>query len=345
MKQPKLSRRKVLVGGVALSTLALPGIVRSADKPEQLVVSDPGGLLHDAYQIAYYDTFTAKTGIKIVATPLAGLPKLKLMVESDAVDVDVIDMEPGEGAVASKQGYLDKIDWSLTDRSTLLPNTATADTVSSTIAAQVLSWNTEAVGKDAPPSSWADLFDSKRYSGKRCLSKLAERTLEIALLGDGVAVDKLYPLDVERALKKLDTIKSDIVWWDQGAQGAQLLVGGEASIGSCWNGRVYPVKKEGAPVDFTFNQAIFQAGVWVMPKGGKNEKWAQQFIANALLPENQAKMSKVIPYIGNAKDVLKFVSPEARSALPDVSKGFWEDISYWANNPDTYDKFNRWLLG
>jgi putative spermidine/putrescine transport system substrate-binding protein len=37
--------------------------------------------------------------------------------------------------------------------------------------------------------------------------------LEIALLADGVAPDKLYPLDLDRAFKKLDTIKKNTIWW------------------------------------------------------------------------------------------------------------------------------------
>ncbi|ODV43375.1 hypothetical protein AWV79_17990 [Cupriavidus sp. UYMMa02A] len=42
--------------------------------------------------------------------------------------------------------------------------------------------------------------------------------LEFALLADGVPKDKLYPIDVQRALKSLDRIKKNVVkWWDTGA--------------------------------------------------------------------------------------------------------------------------------
>ncbi|MGO8077848.1 extracellular solute-binding protein, partial [Rhizobium leguminosarum] len=70
----------------------------------------------------------------------------------------------------------------------------------------------------------ADLFDTAKFPGKRTFYKWsAPGVIEEALLADGVAADKLYPLDLERAFKKLDTIKSDIVWWSGGAKSQQLL--------------------------------------------------------------------------------------------------------------------------
>ena len=45
-------------------------------------------------------------------------------------------------------------------------------------------------------------------------SHLKSRTIPAALVADGVPKDKLYPLDLDRAFKKLDEIKPHIkVWW------------------------------------------------------------------------------------------------------------------------------------
>ena len=41
---------------------------------------------------------------------------------------------------------------------------------------------------------------------------------EFALMADGVKPDELYPLDLARATKKLETIKDDIVFWTSGAE-------------------------------------------------------------------------------------------------------------------------------
>ena len=83
---------------------------------------------------------------------------------------------------------------------------------------------------------------------------------ETLLLADGVPADKLYPLDLDRAFKKLDEIKPHItVWWTSGAQSAQLLNDGEVDMVMAWNGRVSALTKEGAKVAFTYNQGILQS--------------------------------------------------------------------------------------
>ena len=74
----------------------------------------------------------------------------------------------------------------------------------------------------------------KAFPGPRSLENSPKGNLEFALLADGVAPDKLYPLDVDRAFKKLDQIKHHIpVWWTNGAQHVQLLIDGEVSMSSC----------------------------------------------------------------------------------------------------------------
>jgi hypothetical protein len=83
--------------------------------------------------------------------------------------------------------------------------------------------------------------------------------LEAALLADGVPRDKLYPLDVDRAFKKLEEIKPNItVWWTSGGQSAQLLHDGEVDMTMIWNGRASAVMKDDPDVAFTFNDGILQ---------------------------------------------------------------------------------------
>ena len=51
-------------------------------------------------------------------------------------------------------------------------------------------------------------------------------------MADGVPADGVYavlshPEGVDRAFRKLDSIKSQVVWWEAGAQPPQMLVDGE----------------------------------------------------------------------------------------------------------------------
>ena len=79
----------------------------------------------------------------------------------------------------------------------------------------------------------------EKFPGRRSLRKNPIDTLEQALLADGVPLDKLYPLDVDRAFKSLDKIKPHVeVWWTGGAQSTQLLQSGEVDMITGWNARL-----------------------------------------------------------------------------------------------------------
>mgnify|MGYP003315116926 CR=1 FL=1 len=43
----------------------------------------------------------------------------------------------------------------------------------------------------------------------------------------------------DRAFKKLDTIKNDVLWWEAGAQPPQMLADGEVVMTSAYNGRIF----------------------------------------------------------------------------------------------------------
>ena len=53
--------------------------------------------------------------------------------------------------------------------------------------------------------------------------------LEFALIADGVPMDKVYPIDIDRAFKSLSRIKSAVPkFWDTGALSSQMLADKEA---------------------------------------------------------------------------------------------------------------------
>ena len=72
------------------------------------------------------------------------------------------------------------------------------------------------------------------------------RTCIFALLADGVPMRRLYPLDFDRAFRKLDQIKPHIkVWWREGNQSQQLIRDGEVDMMSIWNARGTELKATG----------------------------------------------------------------------------------------------------
>src|SRR5262249_57889854 len=134
---------------------------------------------------------------------------------------------------------------------------ATGQGVASTIQGTTLCYRRDK-SPNGGPKSWVDFWDVKRFPGARglCIND-SPRTLIFALLADGMPADRLYPLDVDRAFKKLDQIKPHIkVWWREGNQSQQLIRDGEVDMMSIWNGRATELKEAGGPVELISNGAV-----------------------------------------------------------------------------------------
>jgi putative spermidine/putrescine transport system substrate-binding protein len=306
-----------------------------------LVFSSWGGTTQDAQKAAWADKFTEKTGINVLQDGPTDYGKLKAMVEANAVTWDVVDVEGDYAAQAGKKGLLEKLDFSVIDKSKLDPRFVTEYSVGSFYYSFVIGCNKDVV--DACPKTWADLFDTEKFPGKRAFYKWsAPGVIEAALLADGVPADKLYPLDLDRAFKKLDTIKGDIIWWSGGAQSQQLLASAEAPFGSLWNGRMTALAQTGVSVETSWEQNITAADSLVVPKGAKNKEAAMQFIALATSAQAQAELANLTGYAPINLDSPELMDAELAKTLPDAQTASQvnADMNYWAENRDAIGE--RW---
>lgn len=334
----KITRRTIL--GAAGLALARPGAGSAAGR--DLVFTSWGGTTQDAQKKAWVDPFQKSAGIRVKMDGPTDYGKLKAMVESGNVSWDVVDVEGDFAVAAAQQGLLEPIDFSVVDRTKLDPRFTSDHFVGSFYYSFVLGFNKAALG-GKEPKGWADLFDTKALPGKRTFYKWsAPGVLEIALLADGVAPDKLYPLDLDRAFKKLDAIKSGIVWWSGGAQSQQLLASGEAPLGQFWNGRVFAVQKDEASVGMSWHQNLTAADVLVVPKGSKSKVEAMKFLAMATSAKAQADMAALSNYAPINTEAAKLMPAKDRAMLPDQHTGSQInlDMTYWAANRADIGK--RW---
>lgn len=331
--------RHLLMGG-ALAALAALGL--SPAQAQDMVFTSWGGTTQDAQGEAWADPFAQESGTRVVMDGPTDYGKLKAMVESGNVTWDVVDVEHDFALKAAEEGLLEPIDFSVVDRAAIDPRFVTDEAVGSFYYSFVLGYNAGALGGEEP-QTWADLFDTERFPGKRTFYKWsAPGALEIALLADGVAPGELYPLDLDRAFAKLDTIKDDILWWDSGAQSQQLLASGEAPLGQFWNGRVAAVAGSGVDVGISWDQNLTAADMLVVPKGAPNKEAAMRFLAIATAAEPQAEFARLTAYAPinvNSKDLL---APEVVETLPDshTESQIDLDMEYWAENRDTIAE--RW---
>jgi putative spermidine/putrescine transport system substrate-binding protein len=202
-----VGRRGVLRGAVsgALGVVAT-GLARSgfaADK--QLNVAAYGGVINDFLTRDFGEPFTARTGIKVNFGSNASLALAKLQVAAGAPSQwDITELTGSEYVEAIKQNLILPFDYSIVDGSKLVSGYKESHGVKFSSYMFVMAWDRRKIPDDKAPTTWAEFWDTTKYPGKRSIdANLTDGSaLEVALLADGVSVDKLYPLDVERGLKR-----------------------------------------------------------------------------------------------------------------------------------------------
>jgi putative spermidine/putrescine transport system substrate-binding protein len=337
MKVPSFIHRSALLMALIAPLTPSTAFAQSS----QIVFTSWGGTTQAAQKTHWADPFTVSSGVKVVMDGPTDYGKFKAMVESGNVAWDVVDVEADFAARAAKDGLLEPIDYSTVSKKGLDSRFSGTHHVGSFYYSFVLGFNKDVI--KGQPANWSSLFDVKTFPGKRTLYKWsAPGVLELALLADGVPADKLYPLDLDRAFKKLDTIKSQIVWWTGGAQSQQLLASGEAPIGMFWNGRVHAIQSTGVNVGISWDQNLTAADVLVVPKGSRNKAAAMKFLAYATSPKAQAGMAAETAYAPINTGAKELMPAAAVKQLPDqfTRSQINLNMAYWAENRDAIGK--RW---
>jgi putative spermidine/putrescine transport system substrate-binding protein len=311
---------------------------------EELLFTSSGSSYQRAQTKAWLNPYFNETGTKIRQDSPTDYAKIQSMVENNNVVWDVVNVSNDFG-LQSTADLLEPLDYSVIDRGPILEGYASEYRIACMLYANTLAYNTEQI--DGTPSAWADLFDTRKFTGQRGFRKSPWETLEVALLGDDVLPEDLYPLDVDRALAKLDTIKDEIVWWETGGQLQQQLADGEVALASAWNGRVQKEIDAGTPVKIQWNQNLQTADYLVVPKGTANKEQAMELIAYCVSAENNHRLSEFIPYAPINKKSIPKVDPQVTSQLPTAYRevGVTFNAEWWDNNREAVEqRFNQWLM-
>jgi putative spermidine/putrescine transport system substrate-binding protein len=241
---------------------------------------------------------------------------------------------------------LEPLDFGLIPRDEIDPDLGTTDyRVPTSTYGTVLGYNTDATGGQEP-TGWADFFDTTAFPGKRGVYDYATGgILEIALMADGVAPADLYPLDIDRAIAKLDTIRDDIVFWTSGAQSRELIGSGEVAMSMIWNGRAWnAINDDDRPVAILWNEQIVSADYFVVPKGTPNREAAMRWIAYTVCAQTNGKLSSYIPY--GPTNVNAEPDPAAADDLPlnhvDESTAYFDDAYIVDHFPEVDAAWQDW---
>ncbi len=339
----------------------------SAASAKELTVVSWGGAYTKSQVEAYHKPYIAKTGVKIKSEDYnGGIAEIKAQVEAGNVTWDIVDVELSDAIRACDEGLLETIDHSALPagadgtpaKDDFLAGTLYDCAVANIVWSTIFAYDSSKMANG--PKTMADFFDVAKFPGKRGLRKGAKVNLEFALIADGVAAKDVYgvlatPEGVDRAFKKLDTIKKDVVWWEAGAQPPQMLADGEVAMTTAYNGRIFnAVAGEGKPFEIVWDGQVWDLDLWVIPKGAKNKDTAMDFLKFSTATEQLAKQASYISYGPARKSSAPLVGkydgkdidmgPQMPTNPANLANAVQNNFEFWADNADQLnERFNAWL--
>ncbi len=302
---------------------------------------------------SFQEPFTAGTGAAFEnVTSLNYISQLLTMVESNQTIWDVV--HTGSYLVKQYCGTLfEPVDLSRFPADLVPEGTTTECSVPATKYAAGFAYDA-AVYQGQVPTKIGDFFDTETFPGKRVVFAGSPKgIIEAALVADGVAPDQLYPLDVDRALAKLETIKSDIIFAPSFTVLQQNLVNKQATMTLTLSGRLGIIRDSGSDLAPVWDFTSWDFDAFVVPKGAPNAAAAKEAVEFALQPEPlraYAALSGLTPVRSdvdpNTVDFTesgKLFNPFLGGDRGDV---VLQDPEYWAQNYNAVaEKWTAWQVG
>ncbi|QCO56692.1 ABC transporter substrate-binding protein (plasmid) [Pseudorhodobacter turbinis] len=356
--------KKLLILSTAIGGLSLPAVAQEVN------IMGWGGSYTVSQVEAYHKPYAEKTGAKVVsidadnpATPI------KAQVEAGNVSFDIASVEFADAVRFCDEGLLELIDPAILTPAPdgtpamddFLPDTVTDCFVPTDVYATVIAYDGARYDGKEAPATMADFFDLEAFPGKRGARKNAKVLLEMALIGDGVATADIYSMletseGVDRAFAKLDDIKSEMIWWEAGAQPPQLLADGEVAMTVAYNGRIFNANvSEGREFEIIWDGQVYDVEGWVVPKGAPNLETALDFIAYSTSTEPLAKAAEWISYgpprkssaplVGMYQDGKTEMGPNLPTSPENMGNALFSNLEFWADrDAELNERFNAWLL-
>jgi putative spermidine/putrescine transport system substrate-binding protein len=356
----------ILAGAiVASAAMATPALAQT-----ELVVVSWGGAYSGSQQKAYHEPYmAANSSIKIINDDSSNeaVAKLRAMNEVGNVTWDLVDVVASDAIRLCDEGLAMPFDPDELLAAAPDGTPASKDfgdlLVSECFIPQIVYSTTFGYRTDlvkTKPTSVCDVFDLAKIPGKRSLEKRPINNVEWALICDGVAPDKIYDVlataeGQDRAFKKLDTIKDQVIWWSKGAQTPQLLADGEVVMGSTYNGRLFSViEEEKQPIAMLWDWQVFDLDGWIIPKGTKKLDEVKKFIKFATDTQRLADQAKYISYgparassaplVGKHADLGIDMKPHMPTTPENAKTTLLYNYEFWADYRDDIDaKFQAWL--
>jgi putative spermidine/putrescine transport system substrate-binding protein len=358
-----LSRRSFLRGAAGVAGAAVAGSFLTAcgggspapqaaagfEGVKGLTIATWGGTSEAGFLDAWGRPFTKKTGVPVTPAAL-DYGKYKTQQETGQVQWDWFDAEAffpyGNDALFDELDY----DYIGVKQSDLIEVPGVADfyrpkALINYLTSWVIGYRTDA---DKHPRNWEEFFDVDAVPGKRSVYNYPYGMVEIALLADGVPADKLYPLDVDRALAKYDSIRDHVVFWNSAAEAQQQLVNKGADFVVTWNNRIGYLGQSGQPVAIEWQDNLRTYGSHILPHDARSAAATLEWIKTGSDPQNQANLAAAAGFAPTLKSALPLVSDDIAPWLSTSPEALQKSIggmdeNWWgANMNDVSTKWYEW---
>lgn len=346
-------RRRHWVGALGAAALGLSRNPAGAQQRDLTIVSW-GGAYQEAQREVYFRPWMAARNQRLLEeTWDGGVGMLRARIQSGANTWDVVQVESEELLIGCEEGLFEPLDWSaIGGRDHYIPQAVSDCGVGAILYSFVLAWDRTRLRQ--APRSWADFFDTARIPGRRGLRRGPKTTLEIALLADGVAPAEVYRVlateaGVDRAFRRLDSIRSDLAWWERGSQPPQWLAAGEVAMTNAYNGRIAAANiGDGRDFGIGWHQNLYTLDSWVIMRGSPNRQLALDFLRFVGEPAIQAGLPPRIPYGVTARGANALIPREVLQQLPtapqNAAAALQIDDKFWLDNLDRLNRrFNAWV--
>lgn len=336
-----LSLKRLLLGSCAC--LGLFAGVSSANETSELVIVTWGGTLAEQMNETFFTPFGNDNSVNVRLDTGPEIERSRAEVESGSPSYDMTATNLAFYLIGEGQNLWEPMDYDVFDQDVLarIPqNMRKSHGIAAYVYAHGMSFNTDAYPEGGPqPGSWADFWDVERFPGQRAMADCgsASRPVpEAALLADGVPMDELYPIDIERAARKLREIAPHVVWWTNANQPGQLLASGEVTMAMAPTNRIQTLLDQGAPVEIVWNQSQWTFDAWYVLRGAPNAANAMKFIASAMSAERQAEFARASSMAPTNPDAFALIDDETARKLPTYPENFEpmyeKNEAWWEEN-------------
>lgn len=329
-----------------------PGDDDSAQSSETLVVANYGGVTGDVMKEHLEDPYSAETGVRFsqVAVSSGFTARLQAQADSGNIQWDVIEgLSSIDALVLAEEGVLAElpddvkqyamegaVEGSVVDYGVSLGDTGI-----------VVVANRDAL--DKVPTSVDDFFDVENFPGKRALMDNPVQIMGMALLADGVAPEDLFPMDIDRAIAKLEELKPFVdVWTTSGDQQMQTIRSGEADMAIMWNGRAMGLMNEGMNLEVSWDGSLVNPNYMVVVKGGPNEAAGMEFLKwYSQSVQGQAGIARDLAYGTSLLAVADELTAAQQQFLPaaNLDRQARIDPQWYIDNTDEIQAKWRAFLG